>query len=269
MTSQSASGGAESAMQTLESVLRTEDLAVHFGGIKAVDGISIALEPGRIAGILGPNGSGKSTLLGAVTRLTKLTRGTMFFEGTEYSKVRPEKVARLGIGRTFQTVRLLEDLSVFENVQLGFDLISGSRMWRRSAAGRDAERSAVETALCRAGLADRGKLRPGQLSYGLQRRVEIARAIVMSPKLLILDEPTAGMNKFEREEISRLLLDLRGEGLTQLVVEHDVQMMVETCDHLFAMNSGKLIAEGAPQDVVRNSAVREAYLGRRDDARDS
>lgn len=255
----------EASAAVTDAVLRTEDLAVHFGGIKAVDGISISLARGQIAGILGPNGSGKSTLLGAVTRLTRTTRGAMFFEGTEYSKVRPEKVARLGIGRTFQTVRLLDDLTVYENVQLGYDLVSRRRIWQRGSAQRVAERDAVETALARSGLTAHRELRPDELSYGLQRRVEIARAIVMSPKLLILDEPAAGMNKFEREEISRLLIDLRAEGLTQLIVEHDVQMMVETCDHLFAMNSGRLIAEGTPQDVVQHSAVREAYLGKRDD----
>ena len=206
--------------------------------------------------VLGPNGSGKSTLLGAITRLTRTTRGAMYFENIEYTRLRPEKVARLGIGRTFQTVRLLDDLTVFENVKLGHDMIAGRR---------DRSTAAVDTALERAGLTGYARLRPGQLSYGLQRRVEIARAIVMAPKLLILDEPTAGMNKFEREEISTLLRDLRTEGLTQLVVEHDVAMMVETCDHLFAMNSGRLIAKGAPQDVVRDPAVRAAYLGKRED----
>lgn len=237
-------------------VLRAEDVAVHFGGVKAVDGVSIELTAGRIFGVLGPNGSGKSTLLAALTRLVPLTRGRLEFEGRPYDTARPHAIAARGVARTFQTVRILPGRTVFDNVALGAESAgSGSKAER----GRARER--VRNAIERTGLSGKQRHRPDELSYGYQRRVEIARAIASEPTLLLLDEPTAGMNRQERDDITGLLDDLRGEGLTQLLIEHDVQMMVEACDHLFAMNFGELIAEGEPEAIVRHPAVQEAYLG--------
>jgi len=238
-----------------QPVLEAVDVAVHYGGIKAVDGISFSLMPGRITGILGPNGSGKTTLLGALTRMVSLTNGRLLFLGKDYSNISAPKVLSLGISRTFQTVRVLSDRTVLDNILLGTDALSGSR------AGniREIVRQAIE----RTGLEGFEHVRPGELSYGIQRRVEIARAIASQPSLLLLDEPTAGMNQHERQEIGGLLRQLRDEGLTQLLIEHDVQMMLDTCDTLLAMNFGYLIAEGSPESVVQNSAVQEAYLGKR------
>ncbi|MCW2529420.1 MAG: ABC-type branched-chain amino acid transport system ATPase component [Pseudonocardiales bacterium] len=238
-------------------VLSAEDVAVHYGGIKAVDGISISLTEGKIFGIVGPNGSGKSTLLGALTRMVNLTRGTMSFDGQEYHKIPAADVARHGVARTFQTVRLLPGLTVRENIMFGADLRAKGKAGRANAA------KMVVEAIERTGLNGLEGVRPGELSYGMQRRVEIARAIATQPRLLLLDEPTAGMNQSEKREVSELLKKLRGEGLTQLLVEHDVQMMVDTCDYLYAMNFGVLIAEGKPTDVVQTDQVREAYLGKR------
>lgn len=267
MTTGAASLESTQNLSTADVLLGIEDVSVHYGGIKAVDGISFDVTRGKIFGILGPNGSGKSTLLAAVTRLTPLTRGTLTFEGEPLGKVSAQKVAERGIARTFQTVRLLPDLTVRENVALGADLGAEKGGIREMLLGRKAfqkrSRDAVAEALERTGLTGLEDIRPGELSYGLQRRVEIARAIAMSPRLLLLDEPTAGMNKSEREDVSTLLKKLREEGLTQLLVEHDVQMMVDTCDTLIAMNFGVLIAQGTPQDVVREPSVQEAYLGKR------
>ncbi|MDI6630731.1 ABC transporter ATP-binding protein [Rhodococcus sp. 14-1411-2a] len=267
MTTGAASLESTQNLSTADVLLGIEDVSVHYGGIKAVDGISFDVTRGNIFGILGPNGSGKSTLLAAVTRLTPLTRGTLTFEGEPLAKVSAQKVAERGIARTFQTVRLLPDLTVRENVALGADLGAEKGGIRELLLGRKAfqkrSRDAVAEALERTGLTGLEDIRPGELSYGLQRRVEIARAIAMSPRLLLLDEPTAGMNKSEREDVSTLLKKLREEGLTQLLVEHDVQMMVDTCDTLIAMNFGVLIAQGTPQDVVREPSVQEAYLGKR------
>lgn len=239
------------------TVLRAEDVAVHFGGVKAVDGVSLTLTAGRIFGILGPNGSGKSTLLAALTRLVPLTRGRLLFGDRPYERAQPHIIAARGVARTFQTVRLLPGRTVRDNIALGAESAgSRTRQQRRRAAER------VDRAIERAGLTGLERHHPDELSYGYQRRVEVARAIASEPTLLLLDEPTAGMNRQERDDIASLLRDLREEGLTQLLIEHDVQMMVDTCDHLFAMNFGALIAEGEPAAVVRDPAVQEAYLGK-------
>lgn len=255
--------------QTATPVLELRDLAVHFGGVKAVDGVSMTLMPGLIYGILGPNGSGKSTLIGAITRLTRMTRGELLFEGASFEHVPPSRLAQLRVARTFQTVRLLPDLNVRANVQIGADARTTSEeetgdkpSWFQRLRG-SATSPAVADAIRRTRLDGFESYYPTEMSYGTQRRVEIARALAMDPRLLLLDEPTAGMNQSERAEISGLLRDLRGEGLTQLLVEHDVQMMMDTCDYVFAMNFGQLIAEGEPREVVQNPAVQEAYLGRK------
>jgi branched-chain amino acid transport system ATP-binding protein len=243
------------------SVVELDDVAVHFGGVRAVDGISLKVEAGRIYGLLGPNGSGKSTLLAAVSGLVPLTRGAITHAGLTTRRHSPAGVARSGVARTFQTVRLLVDLTVLENVLLGIDRPGRPRAPWRTRSRTD--RAAALEALARVGLAHLAGRRPAELSYGMQRRVEIARAIAMSPHLLLLDEPVAGMNREERAEVRDVLVGLRDEGLTQLLVEHDVQMITETCDRVVAMNFGVLIAEGRPDEVVREPAVREAYLGKR------
>jgi branched-chain amino acid transport system ATP-binding protein len=278
MTVDQAQDPAVPAENSGTTVLELRDVAVHFGGVKAVDGITLRLEPGLIYGIIGPNGSGKTTLIGAITRLTQLTRGDLLFDGTSYTSVRPDRLVNLGVARTFQTVRLLPDLTVQQNIQLGADARTGrgaakeaaprgdvlSKLKGFSGLGATPPSPAVARAIARTGLEGFEAYYPTELSYGTQRRVEIARAIAMNPRLLLLDEPTAGMNQAERAEISALLRDMRSEGsLCQLLVEHDVQMMIDTCDYVFAMNTGRLIAEGEPREVVQNPLVQEAYLGRK------
>lgn len=245
-------------------VLETRDVAVHYGGIKAVDGISMKLHPGLIYGIIGPNGSGKSTLIGAITRMVDLSRGELLLDGVDYTRRGPDQMASLGVARTFQTVRLLADLDVRQNVRLGADARQPQPAEAKGWRTRRSDRTAlVAEALHRTGLEGLRSYYPSELSYGTQRRVEIARALAMAPRLLLLDEPMAGMNKSERDEISELLRSLRSHGLCQLLVEHDVQVMIDTCDYIYAMNSGDLIAEGPPSIVVQDPRVQEAYLGRK------
>lgn len=238
-------------------VFEADDVAVHFGGVKAVDGLSFSLPEGEILGILGPNGSGKSTMVGAITRHVALTRGKVRFLGEDYGHIRAHLVPHRGIARTFQTVRLLEDRTVLDNVLLGTDALSG-----KSRKVRDVAQERADHAMVRTGCERLSKKRPDELSYGNRRRVEIARALAMDPQLLLLDEPTAGMGRAEKEEVSELMLSLQAEGLTQLIVEHDIQMMVETCGKMIAMNFGKLLVQGDPKEVVQDPSVQEAYLGK-------
>ena len=257
----------------MNALLEVEHISVHFGGVRAVDDVTVTVEPGLLYGLVGPNGSGKSTLLGVLSRLTRPTRGRIVFDGHDYTRTSASATNRLGIARTFQTVRLLPTLSVLENVMVGADVkyfgtavIPSWLMPWRSARAEKLVRAAAEEALVRLGLTTVAHRVPTLLSYGTQRRVEIARALVSQPRLLLLDEPTAGMAIDERHEIGDILLRLRADGLTQILVDHDVDLMVDVSDHLFVMNFGRLIAEGQPLDVVRNAAVQEAYLGRRSHA---
>jgi ABC-type branched-subunit amino acid transport system ATPase component len=251
-------------------LLEVADVNVHFGGVRAVDGIDFDLETGCLYGLVGPNGSGKSTLLGALSRMTNLTSGRLVFAGEEYQTYSPAKTARMGIGRTFQAVRLIPGLSVLENVMLGGDARTAGvgifanwlLPWRTRNCERSCREGAME-AIERLELTGLEKRTAGMLPYGTQRRVEIARALAAKPDLLLFDEPTAGMNREERDEVGEVMRSLRGQGLTQVLVEHDMQMITEVCDYVFVMNFGKVIAQGDPEAVVADPLVQEAYLGKR------
>ncbi|MDQ7903787.1 ABC transporter ATP-binding protein [Phytohabitans sp. ZYX-F-186] len=249
--------------------LEVRDAAVNLGGVKALDGVSLTVQEGRLYGLAGPNGSGKSTLLAAISRLLDLTSGSILVGGADVMRRSPFEVARMGLARTFQTVRLMPQFSVLENAMLGADQpVYGSsfvRQWLMPWWTRSREasvRARAEAALERLHLMDLRDEPPLSLSYGVQRKVEIARALAAEPRLLLLDEPTAGMNRAERDEIGELLLRLRNEGVTQVLVEHDLKMMVDICDHLYVLDSGHLIASARPAECIREPKVVEAYLGR-------
>ncbi|MHA6626378.1 ABC transporter ATP-binding protein [Pseudonocardia sichuanensis] len=254
----------------MNDALVCEDVKVHFGGVKAVDGVSITVAPGSLCGLVGPNGSGKTTLLNAVTGLVPLSAGRITAHGEALAGRTVPQIARRGVRRTFQAIRLLSTLTVVENVALGADdgrrLFDGVLRPRRSARADHRSRELARDALSRVGLSDVGDRLPGELPYGHQRRVEIARALAARPRLLLLDEPVAGMSVQERREIADLLLELKAEGLTQLLVEHDLELVTRITDHLVVVDFGRVIADGNPDETVRNEDVREAYLGRRHDA---
>lgn len=248
------------------NALECDDVAVHFGGVRAVDGVSFTVRPGSLCGLVGPNGSGKTTLLNAVSGLAPTTRGRITAGGEVVSGRGVPRIARSGIRRTFQAIRLVPELSVLHNVMLGAD--DGSRLldgllrpWRAARADRESRERAREV-LTRVGLAGVESLRPDELPYGHQRRVEIARALAARPRLLLLDEPVAGMSPTERAEIGELLTGLRDDGMTQLLVEHDLELVTRITDHLVVVDFGRVIADGDPATAVLDERVREAYLGR-------
>lgn len=247
----------------MTAVLKLDDAKVWFGGVKAVDGVTLSIEEGHLHGVVGPNGSGKTTLVNAMTRLTALTDGRITFVGEDVTHARPHQVYRAGMARTFQGIRLLGGLTVRENVALGADekQRSGSRL-PRLRPGRSPALDAADDAIKRLDLAKVADAYPSALPYGTQRRVEIARALAGRPTLLMLDEPVAGMSGAERAEISDVLRRLREEGLTMLLIEHDLAMVLSLSDHLFVMNFGKLIAEGDPHKTAALPEVQEAYLGK-------
>jgi branched-chain amino acid transport system ATP-binding protein len=254
----------------MSPLLSVTDVAVHYGGVKAVDGVSINVEPGIVYGLVGPNGSGKSTLLGAISRLTRITSGQLSFDGHDYTHWSPSRIARQGLGRTFQTVRLVPTLTVEANIRLGADSrVFGTgvfKPWLRPLWYRPREKEVndiARDAIARLELERFRDRLPDELSYGTQRRVEIARALATNPSLLLLDEPTAGMTDEERDSISDVIRRLRREGLTQILVDHDVDMITGLADTMGVMDQGHLIIEGLPRDVVRDPAVQSAYLGRR------
>jgi ABC-type branched-subunit amino acid transport system ATPase component len=260
------------------SILVVEDAKVWFAGIRAVDGVSLELEAGQLYGLVGPNGSGKTTLVNAISRFTKLTSGTIYFGGRRIDRYRRHELYGAGMARTFQAIRLLDTLTVRENVAIGADRLAtepvsgnvgvgGRSVGHLVRRSRRATRAYVtEESLERVGILDVAEQYPGSLPYGMQRRVEIARALAGRPKLLLLDEPVAGMNRAERHEIAELIRSLRAEGLTQLLIEHDLRLILELCDHLSVMNFGRCIAAGEPQRTAALPIVQEAYLGKRDGA---
>jgi ABC-type branched-subunit amino acid transport system ATPase component len=243
-----------------------DDLKVWFGGVHALDGVTLRIDEGRLYGLIGPNGSGKTTLVNALSGLVPLTGGIIRYLGNDVTGWSAHERARAGMARTFQTIRLIPSLTVRENVMLGADeaALSRTRGWspsRRNQRVREV-RIAADRAIALLDIGSASGKLPGGLSYGLQRRVEIARAVAGKPKILFLDEPVAGMNRSERLEIADILRRLQGEGLTQVLIEHDLRMILGLCDYAFVMNFGKCLAEGRPRETADLAVVREAYLGR-------
>lgn len=241
----------------MKSSLRVEDADKSFSGLKALSNVSLTVDRKTIVGLIGPNGSGKTTLINTIGGVLKPDKGRIFLNDREITGLSPDAIARLGVGRTFQTARLFASLTVRENVEAGVMIV------RQKNTDK-----AVDRLLERFGLTKWARMPAGALAYGIQRRLEIARALGRKPGFLMLDEPAAGLNPDESEELFHLIKDLRDDpetGCGVLIVEHDLHLIMRLCDRICALNEGKTIAQGAPEEVRHNPAVVEAYLGRKKD----
>ena len=249
------------------TLLELVGIGKYFGGLAALSEVSLHIRHGEIYGLIGPNGAGKTTLFNVVTGLYQLDAGTFTFDGVAYAQCKPHVLAEAGIARTFQNIRLFANMSALENIMVGRHVRTRAGIWgalTRNAAARAEERAIEQRA--RELLRYVGIERPHQtlakhLSYGEQRRLEIARALATEPKLLALDEPAAGMNATETESLKALLQMIRASGITVLLIEHDVKLILDLCDRVAVLDYGKKIAEGVPEEVRHNPAVIAAYLG--------
>lgn len=242
----------------MSALLEVSELNKHFGGLHAVRNVSLSVAAGEIVGILGPNGAGKTTLYNLLTGFIPADSGSVRFNGRSLRGLAPYRIAGLGISRTFQLCRPFVGMSVFENVMVG-----GLGAHSRDRAGLDARARAL---LEQVGLGSKGRLPVETLSYGDQRRLEIARALAAEPTLLLLDEPFAGLGSGEIADLSALIRSVHAQrGLTVMLIEHKLHEFMRLVGRVIALDFGEVIAEGAPENIVRHPAVIEAYIGRGDE----
>jgi branched-chain amino acid transport system ATP-binding protein len=240
---------------------------MHFGGVKAVNNVDLAVDQGEIMGIIGPNGSGKTTFFNVLTGIYKPTSGKVFFQGQDITGWPPFRIAKAGIARTFQNIRVFKNMSVLENVLVGeHTKLSATLLGvlTRSPAQKKDEHAARDRAmelLNFVKLSDKLNEYSANLAYGEQRRLEIARALATKPRLLLLDEPTAGMNPSEAHQVIELIHDISGLGTTVILIEHNMQVMMGTAKKIVAFGAGTKIAEGTPKEIQYNPQVIQAYLG--------
>jgi branched-chain amino acid transport system ATP-binding protein len=262
----------------MKPVLEVKEMVMDFGGLRALDRIDLDVRPGEIAALIGPNGAGKTTFFNCVTGLYRPTKGSIRIAPPEkpsekLKNLKPNQVTEKGLARTFQNIRLFSNMTVLENVMIGRHCrmkagIAGAIL--RNSRTRREEKKVVEDSyqiLVKIGLKAYVNEFAGNLPYGAQRRLEIARALATEPFILLLDEPAAGMNPLETKELDALIVKLRDtEGISILLIEHDMKLVMRISDRIFVMDYGKMIAQGAPEEIKNNPAVVKAYLGEDADA---
>jgi branched-chain amino acid transport system ATP-binding protein len=236
--------------------LAVDDIQVRFGGKLALAGVSLTVEPGRVTGLIGPNGAGKTTLFNVVTGLLSATSGHVALDGHDISRLPPHRRAKRGVARTFQRLELFTSLSVRDNVRVAGEIRNGWAVGPRLNAAAETER-----VLALVGLADVADREVSELPTGLARRVELARALMIHPTVLLLDEPAAGQTEQETIEFGRLARALAADGLAVCLVEHDMSLVMNVCETIHVLDMGRLIATGTPDAVRADPAVIEAYLG--------
>lgn len=261
----------EIAVKVGENIVEVKNLTIKFGGLVALDNISFNIKRGEILGLIGPNGAGKTTCFNAMTGVYKPTSGEVVLEGQVINGLKQHKITRLGLSRTFQNIRLFGEMTALENVVVGLDARHrtsvGGALLRLPTHIRE-EKSAIERGMALldfVGIADHAHFLSRHLPYGYQRRLEIARALATDPKVLCLDEPAAGFNPAEKEELMELIRTIRDEGYTVLLIEHDMKLVMGVTDRIVVLEFGKKIADGLPRAIREDPRVVAAYLGEPED----
>ncbi|TBH20665.1 ABC transporter ATP-binding protein [Thermus thermamylovorans] len=247
--------------------LLVENVTLTFGGVAALSAVSLEVRRGELVSVIGPNGAGKTSLLNVISGFYRPQRGRILFEGQEITRASPHEVTKRGIARAFQNIELFSGLTVLENLMLArhthlaYGLLQAGLFYGRALAEEVANRRVVEEVIDFMELEPYRKALVGNLPYGVRKRVEVARALSLSPKLLLLDEPMAGMTLEEKEDMVRFVLEIRARGTTVILIEHDLGVVMDISDRVYVLDFGQVIAEGPPEAVAQNARVQEAYLG--------